>query len=276
MNSRIAISRLLPISAAIVAMLSSHVSAGDSVVDKALGFTLRLPDGFVANPDLVGAAPNIVHGFVLGDPTDDEQDIVLFIEDMRGIIGRERLSPKDMPPGFQGRLFTIQWQGFDVDAFAVPEQFGEIKTITYNVQIPLKRSAIQVRLVGIADRDSELKVLLAETLAGLEGESNWIRSAMPVPGLASSEKYGSVLLAFTIVFIVGGVVALWLIARRTPKGTVLAIAAAMYVASWALSGIRVREVLMLVGLLRMLGFAGGILGILDLLRKRKPRDQNSS
>lgn len=274
MHSPIAVTRFLPISAAIVAMLSSHVSAGDTVVDEALGFTLRLPDGFVANPDLVGAAPNIVHCFVLGDPTDDKQDIFLFIEDMRGVIGRERLKPEELPPGFQGRLFTTQWQGFDVDAFAVPEQVDEVKFINYNVQIPLKRSAVQIRLVGLADRDSELKVLLAEILAGLEGDSNWIRSA--VPGLASSEEYGSVLLVFAIVILVGGVVAFWLIAKRTPKGTVLAIAAAMYVASWVLSDIRVREVLMLVGLLRMLGFAGGILGIIDLLRKRKPRNEDAA
>jgi hypothetical protein len=267
--------RTVTMSATFVLLLASFASAGETIVDDARGFTLTLPDGFVPNPAIVGAAPEIIHGFVLGDPTDDELDIVLFIEKMRGTIGRERLKSEDMPPGFQGRLFTTQWHGFELDAFAVPEQLGEIKTITYNIQIPLKRAAIQVKLFGAAERESELKTLLAEILAGLHGESNWIQSAVPSSPVTSSENYGVILLAFAIVFILGGLVVLWLLSRKAPKGTVLAIAAGIYCAGLALAG-RVREIVMLSGALKMLGVAGGILGIVDLVRKRKPQDKDAT
>jgi len=260
---------------AIALMLTSHASAGERIVDDARGFTLTLPDGFVANPDLVGATPDIVHGFVLGDPTDEDLDIIFFIEKMRGTIGRQRPKGEDMPSDSQGRLFTTQWQEFEVDAFEVPEQLGEIQTITYNVQIPLKRAAIQVKLFGPADRESELKSLLAEILAGLKGESNWIQSAAPSAPVTSSESYGVILLAFAILFVVGGLVVLWLISSKAPKGTVLAIAAVIYCLGLSLASVRVREVLMLTGTLKMLGFSGGILGIADLVRKRKQRADNS-
>ena len=260
---------------ATILLLSSSVGAGETVVDETRGFTLELPDGFVANPDLIGATPEIVHAFVLGDFTDDQLDIILLIETLGGTIGRERLQPEHMPPGFQGRLFTTQWQGFDVDAFAVPEKLGEIQTVTYNAQIPLKRSAIQVKLFGPVEREAEIKTLLENTLAGLQGASNWIPSVAPSSPVTSSKNYGNFLLAFAIAFVVGGLVLLWVVSRMAPKGTVLAIAVGIYVAGLALAGIRIREVVLLTGALKMLGFAGGILGIVDLVRDRKPRDQQA-
>lgn len=260
---------------AAIIMLTHQLSAGETIVDEARRFAMMLPDGFVANPDLVGAGPDIVHGFVLGDPTDEDLDIMLFIEKMGGTIGRERLKPEHMPLGFQGRLFTTQWREFEVDGVEVPEQLGEIKTITYSVQIPLKRAAIQVKLFGPADREPELKSLLAECLAGLKGESNWIRSVAPSVAWTSSENYSFILLAFAVVFILGGLVLLWLIFRTAPKVTVLGIAAVIYCFGLGLAGVRVREIMMLTGALKMLGFAGGLLGIVDLVRKRKPKAVNA-
>jgi hypothetical protein len=273
MKSQIAIHRVFA-AIAIALILTPKLRAGETIVDDARGFTLTLPDGFVPNPDLIGAAPGIVHAFVLGDPRDDELDIILFIEQMRGTIGREPFKPEYLPPDFQGRVFTTRWQEYDVDAFEVPEQLGEVQTITYNVQIPLKGAAIQVKLFGPADRESEIKPLLTETLAGLKGESNWSQSAAP-SSLTSSQNYGVVLLTFAIVFILGGLVVLWLISRVAPKGVVLAIAAVIYCVGIGLTGVRVREVVMLTGALKMLGFAGGILGIVDLVRKREPKGEDA-
>ena len=79
------------------------------------------------------------------------------------------------------------------------------------------------------------------------------------------------MIAFAIVFVIGGLIALFFVSKKTPKGTVLAIAAVIYVASFAAQGIRIREVVLLTGAARMLGFAGGILGIIDLVRRRSPK-----
>jgi hypothetical protein len=52
---------------------------------------------------------------------------------------------------------------------------------------------------------------------------------------------------------------------------VLGIAFLIYLVSWQIGGIRSREILAISGFVRMLGFAGMILGIVDLFRKRKPK-----
>ena len=72
----------------------------------------------------------------------------------------------------------MKWQGYDVDAFEFPEEVAGAAFLNYNVQIPLKREAIQLTIFGPAARKAELKRLLNETLAGLQGESNWLRSAV--------------------------------------------------------------------------------------------------
>jgi hypothetical protein len=203
--------------AMLLAFAPGQLAAGEKVVDKVRGFTLTLPDGFAPKPGLVGAKPDIIHAFVLDDHNDDKLDIMLLIEDMRGIIRRERLKPEDMPPGFQGRQFTTHWRGFELDAFAVPERLGDIATVTYNVQIPLKRGAIQVKLFGPVDREPELKRLLAEILEGLNGESNWIASALPASTITSSDTYGILLLIFAIVFVLGGLVASCSFQRKLRK-----------------------------------------------------------
>lgn len=246
------------------------LAADETVQNSDYGFTLTVPEGFRPNAEIAAAAPRILHAFVRGDPNDDQLDVMLIIEKMRRTIGREPLKPEDLPPGFQGRLFTTKWQGFDVEAFEVPEQLGEINTVTYNVQIPLKPVAIQVKLFGPADRKVELKSLLATILNGLHGESNWRPSLAPAV-LDSSTYYTYVLMGFAVFFILGGLVALWVISKIAPKGTVLAIAGAIYVASWGLDNVRIREITLLVGAMRMLGFAGGLLGIIELVRNRNPR-----
>jgi hypothetical protein len=244
-------------------------TAAETVIDKAHGFSLTLPEGFVANDELRVAAPNIIHAFVMGDPNDDAMDVVLFIEKMKGTIGPQRLKQEDLPPGFQGWLATAKWQGFEVDAFEVPERVGEIDTVTYNVQIPLKRTAIQVRLFGPASRAPELKDRLAEILDGLHGESNWIPIFSQIASQTSPETYHTVLLVVGIFVLICGPIALYVLSRLTPKGTVLVVSAVIYVASWSFESARGREALLMTGFVRMLGFAGLILGIIDLVRKRR-------
>ena len=50
------------------------------------------------------------------------------------------------------------------------------------------------------------------------------------------------------------------------------IAAGIYGVALVISEIRVREVALLAGPMKMLGVSGGMLGILDLVRKKKPHD----
>jgi len=254
-------------------VLASSVSqsSAETVTDAKLGFTLELSPEFTPRPDLVGVTPDIVHAFQFGEGTEDELAVIMMIEKMGGRLGRERLTRQNMPPGFSGDLLVVKWREFDVNGLEVPEIANGIEAVTYNVQIPLKGEAVQVKLFGPADRKEELRSLLSRILNGLKGESNWLSSASP-PSIADSDNYRTVLLCLAIVGVVIGLVALWFVSRCCPKGTVLGIAAILYIASWQMDDSNVREVRLLVGVMRMLGFAGLILGVIDMLRKRKPKE----
>src|SRR3954454_12293854 len=87
-----------------LAAIASELRA-DTITDSNLGFTLNLPPGFVARPDLVGAKPDIVHAFQFGEIKDGDVPVLLLIEKMGGVINRERLTKQNMPSGFNGELF---------------------------------------------------------------------------------------------------------------------------------------------------------------------------
>jgi len=44
-------------------------------------------------------------------------------------------------------------------------------------QVPLRREAVQLFLSGPADQETRGQALLSETLASLEGESNWLSTS---------------------------------------------------------------------------------------------------
>jgi hypothetical protein len=75
------------------------------------------------------------------------------------------------------------------------------------------------------------------------------------------------------IILLGGLVGLWFLSRRTPPGTVLAVAAAIYLLSWIPTD-RIREIVVIMGAVRMLGFFGGILGIIDLMRKSSGKKES--
>ena len=109
---------------------------------------------------------------------------------------------------------------------------------------------------------------MRETLDGLYGESNWSSSA--AAPRASGVRMD--LLAVGVIIVVGGLVVLWLVSKRTPRGTVLAISAGIWAITFIMPRPASREMLVISGALRLLGFAGGILGVVDLLRRRE-KDQ---
>ena len=258
----------------LMALPSASVRAGEKVVDADLGFTLTLPDGFKVHHDRTGAPERIAHAFILGDPTDETVDILLLIQTMRGTIGPERIRRENLAPNFKGRVFTEVWQGHVVDVVTVPETIGEHQTVTYNVQVPLKKAAIQLMLFGPAERDAELQPLLKQFLSGLEGESNWDATATPLFSPPSP-----LVLGFAAVLFLGVLVGLWLISSKTPRGTVLVIAAGIYVLSFGLNEPKTRDVVFLQGVLRLTGVCAGILGLIDWYRRRPsaspPAEQKS-
>lgn len=81
--------------------------------------------------------------------------------------------------------------------------------------------------------------------------------------------YETIFLSGSLLIGLGGFVGLWFVSRHTPRGTVLAISVGLYLISQVMGPSRIRELHMLSGLLGMLGFGGGILGLLDLVKPRR-------
>jgi hypothetical protein len=250
-------------------VVASPLAAGETVYDAKRGFTLTVPDGFVRNADMVLRNPKISQAFLLPPRDDDSGGIVLLVEPLSGTIEREPVSLDHMPPGFRGRIFQRTWQGFEVDVIEVPETTEGVDVLTYNVQIPLKRAAVQLRLAGPADRRADLDANLTSVLKGFQGESNWL----PSGGTADAggiDAYGYALMAGSGLVIVCGCVLIWYLSRHAARGTALAVAAGFFVASWFLDGSRTREALAVSGSMRMLGVIGFVIALIGLFLKRKP------
>jgi hypothetical protein len=239
------------------------VAHAEQISDSTLHFSLTIPDGFVRDPQLAAAQPDFLYAFRKVESGDI--GVVIIIERMRGTIGRERLDASKLPRGFIGKVFTIRWHEFHLDAVEVPEEVGGIATINYNVQIPLKREAIQLRVLGRRDRMEQLLQLTNNLLDSLQGESNWLRSSAP-PALAQSSSYGSWIITVCGIGIIGGLVLLWLVRRVSRRGTVLWLAVLIYAVSWVIAPGETREMRATVGAVRMLGSLGFLLGLFDLFR----------
>ena len=57
--------------------------------------------------------------------------------------------------------------------FVVRETIGTMETLTYNVQVPLLPTALQIKVVGLAAQQDELKTVVQQALANLDGTTNW-------------------------------------------------------------------------------------------------------
>jgi hypothetical protein len=235
------------------------------VTHPTLGFSLTIPEGFEPSPEVAASNPDFVYAFRKeGDAEgDDPVGTVIIVERMRGTIGRERLDPARVKGR---RVLAFKWKGFEIDGVEVPESADGIDFVNYNVQVPLKPEAIQLRVAGQRGRARELRALADGLLVSLDGQTNWLRSSAP-PSLATSPQYGTLILGVTLLGVIAGFVVLWLLRRRTRRGTVLALAVLIYGASWAMPRGDTREMRAARGGVRLLGFAGLLLGLYDLRRR---------
>jgi len=157
----------------VLSVLSTQPLAAE-IKDEKFGFELKLPGELKEYPEgvklyegLEGVdLDKILYFFILGDPEDDQIDIHFMIEAMGGLIGREDLSK--YAEGVEGMtIFKEKWRSFEIDVFRIHEKFGDIETLTFNAQVPLKPEAIQLKLIGEKSREDELRSILRNALNNL-------------------------------------------------------------------------------------------------------------
>jgi len=142
-----------------------------TIEDTSLGFTLKMSDAYAESALYKLTSPNVVEAFTFGDRSSTPW--VFMIENMGGRIRKNESMKGRMPAGFQGRILNFTWQGYQIEGFEIPETVDGVAMITYNVQVPLKKSAIQLKLWGPASDQQALRDEMTNLVAGLRGESNW-------------------------------------------------------------------------------------------------------
>lgn len=83
------------------------------------------------------------------------------------------------------------------------------------------------------------------------------------------DTFGKIYLAISIAVLVGMLFLFSFISRHAPKGVLLAVGVGLWVLGQALAGVPVREVRVISGLCILSGFISGLLGIFDIVRKKK-------
>jgi hypothetical protein len=145
-----------------------HSPAATRIEDKELGFSFDLPDGY--EPFLV-KPEGYRHAFLR--KVGNEPNRVLLVKLLAGTLPRQRLKPEEMPAGRSVSITSFDWRGLQVDGLRVPEKLAGKDYLTFNVQIPLRRQAIQLMFGLPAESESEIRPLVEQVLSTLEGETNW-------------------------------------------------------------------------------------------------------
>jgi hypothetical protein len=76
-------------------------------------------------------------------------------------------------------------------------------------------------------------------------------------------------LVLALVILIITSISFWLISKKAPKGTLLAVAIAMWIIGSMIGNQPVREMKLIGGTIQTLGTIGVILGVIDLFRKSK-------
>jgi len=153
---------------ALVLLLQTQATSAE------LGYRFTLPSGFTAFPE-GRAQKDMVDCWSEATPVSAHGAMILCVQRMRGVLPREAMKPEDLPASTQ--LVSFKWKEFDLQGLrSLASQQGGEQAFVLVTQVPLRREAVQRFLSGPADQETRGQALLSETLASLEGESNWLTS----------------------------------------------------------------------------------------------------
>jgi hypothetical protein len=138
-----------------------------------LGYRLTLPEGFTDFP--AGTQKDVVACWTEVTPASPSGALILCIQRMRGTLGREHIRPEDIPAPSQ--LVSFKWKGFDIDGLRTDTAQGGIQFVVFAAQVPLRREAVQLIVAGPRDQAARAQAIMTSSLAGLEGETNWLTEA---------------------------------------------------------------------------------------------------
>ena len=262
--------------AVFVCLLMDVIHAQTVYSDPRGDFSLTIPTGFESVPPEYTKQDFLCTYLRLGHDG-NQLAISLGIQRLRAVMpphehmtdDQAREISRKFPNVTSARAVRTSWQGFQISVLEVGMQTPAGPVLSITAEVPLKRNAIRIIVAAPKSDRTEAYRLLNEALATLEGETNWKTGTGKL--LDESKPYPAIALGMPAGTVIIGLVILWLISRKAPKATVLILAIMIWLVGAGLGKIEVRMLMLIGGSLKMLGFAAGILGIADLLSKRKTK-----
>jgi hypothetical protein len=267
----------------VVCMASLWAQAQTIYMDPAGNFRLTMPSGFVSGQK----PPQLMFMYTM-PPRQGDPPFSLWAQGLGDLDIPHRLPNAqekaeirqgirtELPPGLTLLDVTVSqrtWKDVPINVIEATMSGPGGSMVTMTAQVPLKGQAIN--LVSAGPAKDRVNQYLQQALNGLEGQSSWF----PPPARLSNQSEKSYSIALLIIMglvFLGGLFGLWALSRVSPKGVVLAVAAAIWLTGQFLARTSIRELHGLGGALSLLGFAGAILGIADLFRKRRQKAPSES
>jgi hypothetical protein len=149
----------------------THLPDALRVQDAELGYSFDLPAGFQALSD--AQRPKEFRAAYIKRASDGTSSIVL-VKALGGLISPfKRMTAQSLPPEKHLTLAPFTWRGMAVDGVRLPEKTVQGEFITFNVQIPIQKQAIQIGFGGAASQEAQSHALAEQVLATLDAPVNW-------------------------------------------------------------------------------------------------------
>ncbi len=136
------------------------------------GYRFPLPAGFADFPEAAAANADIVQCWSESAPAAPSGALIMCVQRLHGTIGREAVRQQDLPPG--AKLVHYKWKGFDIDGMRTDTAESGNPVVILAAQVPLRGEAVNLIVTGPQDQASRVEALITATLAGFEGETNWL------------------------------------------------------------------------------------------------------
>jgi hypothetical protein len=177
------------------------------VANNELGYRMTLPDEFIRITEFIPLPGKDIVDCWGGDASGGGH-LILCVERMRTVLGRERLKPADVTPGTE--LLTVRWQGFDIDASRTDTVLSGAPMVVYRAQVPLRREAVRVIVAAPRAATVQAQTTLTTVLGSLEGESNWPASER------RAERSGSIV-GWILGIVIGLIIIRMVVTRRRAR-----------------------------------------------------------
>jgi len=244
-------------------------------------YLVEVPEGFSRLP-AESVDPMFDAAFTRPIESDPELAINIVVQPLGGELPRERFRREHLdelyattPGASNGAISSLSWRGYDLNVveFTLERFDGPVFIIA--AQIPIRDDAIQVMITAPVTEPEAARVVLAQTVAGVDGESRWDLPPAP-PALPHSSRRSAgastALIILAAVIFVGGLVSAFEIRRRTPRGVLLVSAlVVMALGAGQAANAEAASNLLIGGTLQLLGFVAMIIGIVDLFIRRQPK-----